>query len=108
MEFSESSDITEMKLKRISALSAANSEMVFTHVIHHFNVESLRTCFHELDGQKAIGNDGIDKETYRNNLEANLQDLMDRMKRMAYIPGASTTSADSKGRYTRSFSSSWY
>lgn len=87
MEFPENSKMTEMKLKRIAALSAANPEMVFTHVIHHFNVESLRTCFQELDGRKAIGSDGIDKISYGNNLEANLQNLVDRMKRMAYIPG---------------------
>lgn len=87
MEFPENSNLTEMKLKRIAALSAANPNMVFTHVIHHFNVDSLRTCFHELDGQKAIGSDGIDKAKYGENLEENLQNLMDRMKRMAYIPG---------------------
>lgn len=88
MEFPENSSVTEMKLKRIAALSAANPDIVFTHVIHHFNVDSLRTCFYELDGQKAIGSDGIDKANYGENLEANLQNLMDRMKRMAYIPGA--------------------
>jgi RNA-directed DNA polymerase len=87
MEFSESSIVTEMKLKRIAALSAANPEMVFTHVIHHFNKESLLACFQELDGKKAIGSDGIDKVSYGSNLDANLQNLMDRMKRMAYIPG---------------------
>jgi len=87
MEFPENSNLTEMKLKRIAALSAANPEMVFTHVIHHFNVDSLRTCFHELDGKKAIGSDGIDKASYGYNLEENLQNLMERMKRMAYIPG---------------------
>ena len=78
---------TETKLKRIAALSAANPEMVFTHVIHHINEESLRTCFHELDGKKAIGIDGIDKASYEENLDKNLRDLMNRMKRMAYIPG---------------------
>jgi len=88
MEFTESSMVTEMKLKRIAALSAANPEMVFTHVIHHFNEDSLRACFHELDGKKAIGSDGIDKAKYGSNLESNLQNLMDRMKRMAYIPGS--------------------
>lgn len=88
MEFPENSMLTEMKLKRIAALSAANPEMIFTHVIHHFNVESLRECFHELDGKKAIGSDGIDKASYGKNLETNLQKLMDRMKKMAYIPGS--------------------
>ncbi len=61
--------------------------MVFTHVIHHINEESLRTCFHELDGKKAIGIDGIDKASYEENLDENLRDLMDRLRRMAYIPG---------------------
>lgn len=88
MEFPENSTMTEMKLKRIATLSAANPEMVFTHVIHHFNIESLRTCFHELNGRKAKGSDGIDKVTYGENLEENLQNLMERMKRMAYIPGS--------------------
>jgi group II intron reverse transcriptase/maturase len=88
MKFTENLMVTEMKLKRIAALSAANPGMVFSHVIHHFNMESLRTCFHELDGQKAIGSDGVDKASYGKNLETNLQKLMDRMKRMAYIPGA--------------------
>lgn len=87
MGFSENLELTETKLKRIAALSAANPEMVFTNVIHHFNEESLRACFHELDGQKALGIDGIDKASYGENLDENLRDLMDRMKRMAYIPG---------------------
>ena len=57
-------------------------------MIHHFNLDSLRTCFQELDGQKAIGSDGVDKASYGRELEINLQNLMDRMKRMAYIPGS--------------------
>lgn len=88
MEFPENQEITETKLKRIATLSAANPEMVFTHVIHHFNEESLKACFHELDGKKAIGIDEIDKANYGRNLDENLRNLMDRMKRMAYIPGA--------------------
>ena len=87
MEFTEDSITTETKLKRIAALSAANPDMVFTHMIHHINEESLRTCFHELDGKKAIGIDGVDKASYGEYLDENLRDLMDRMRRMAYIPG---------------------
>jgi RNA-directed DNA polymerase len=51
--------------------------------MHHFNEESLAGCFHELDGRKAVGIDGIDKEEYGRELEANLEDLVARMKRMA-------------------------
>ncbi len=88
MGFTEDLELTETKLKRIAALSAANPEMVFTHVIHHFNEESLRACFHELDGRKALGIDGVNKASYGENLDENLRNLMGRMKRMAYIPGA--------------------
>lgn len=87
MKLTESSKVTETTLKRIAALSAANSDMVFTHVIHHINKESLQTCFHELDGKKALGIDGVDKASYGKNLDENLQNLMKRMRSMAYIPG---------------------
>lgn len=88
MEFTETQLMTETKLKRIAALSAADPNRMFTNVMHLFNKESLRTCFHELDGKKAIGSDGIDKATYGENLEENLRNLVERMKRMAYVPGA--------------------
>lgn len=56
--------------------------------MHLFNEDSLRECFNELDGKKAVGADGIDKEKYGENLEENLRNLMANMKRMAYRPGA--------------------
>ena len=87
MGFSENLELTTTKLKRIAALSAAKPNMVFTHVMHHFNEESLRACFHELDGKKAKGIDGIDKARYGENLTENIRNLVERMKRMAYIPG---------------------
>jgi len=71
MRFPDNHEVTETKLKRIAALSAANPDRVFTHVIHHFNEESLRACFHELDGKKAIGSDGVDKANYGKNLDEN-------------------------------------
>ena len=55
--------------------------------MHLFNEESLREVFNELDGKKAVGEDGINKEKYRENLDENLKDLIARMKRMAYRPG---------------------
>lgn len=55
--------------------------------MHLFNEDSLRECFSELDGKKAVGADGIDKEKYGENLEENLRNLIIKMKRMAYRPG---------------------
>jgi group II intron reverse transcriptase/maturase len=49
-------------------------------------VEALRCCFERLDGKKAIGVDQVSKEEYGRNLRTNLEDLVERMKRMAYRP----------------------
>ena len=88
MEFAETPTMTETKLKRIAALSAGNQEMVFTQLMHHFNEESLLTCYRELDGKKAKGSDGVDKASYGKELTANLRNLVERLKQMAYIPGS--------------------
>ncbi len=53
-----------------------------------FNMDSLRRCYNLLDGKKAVGTDGIDKQVYGQELENNLETLVDKMKRMAYRPEA--------------------
>ncbi len=60
--------------------------MKFEQLMHHFNAGSLAACFHELDRKKAVGIDGIDKAHSGENLDDNLEDLIARMKRMAYKP----------------------
>ena len=55
--------------------------------MHHFNEDSLAVCFHELDGRKAVGIDGMTKSQYGNQLAENLRELVTRMRRMAYRPG---------------------
>lgn len=77
---------TETKLKRIAWLSARDPEKRFDNLMHHFNEGSLAACFHGLDGTKAVGIDGVTKGQYGANLEENLQDLVGRMKSMAYRP----------------------
>lgn len=77
----------DTKLNRIRWLSEKDSKKKFHNLMHHFNENSLRECFNELDGKKAVGEDGIDKEKYRGNLDENLKDLVARMKRMGYRPG---------------------
>ncbi len=62
--------------------------MEFKWLMPHFNKESLTSCFHELDGKKAVGIDGVTKEVYGKNLEGNIDKLIDRMKSMAYKPQA--------------------
>ena len=88
MGSSESQIQTETKLKRIAWLSSQDEQKTFNNLMHLYNEESLRACFNELDGRKAVGIDGIDKEMYRKHLDENLKDLIGRMKQMAYQPGA--------------------
>src|SRR5215510_6301227 len=58
----------------------------FTALMHHFTVDNLRACFEALDGTKAPGIDGVTKERYGQNLEANLQALHGKLHQMAYRP----------------------
>lgn len=83
----ESHKTTETILKRIAFLSVRDRGKQFTCLMHLFNEESLRACFNELDGRKAVGVDGINKGKYAIDLHENIRKLIDRMKQMAYRPG---------------------
>ena len=78
---------TTTKLQRIALLSKQEPGRTFINLMCMFNKESLWECFNMLDGKKAIGVDGITKSDYALNLDENLEDLIARMKRMAYRPG---------------------
>ena len=69
------------KLERIAELSKENPNMVFTSIGHLINKELLTDCHRKMDGDKAVGIDGITKEEYGKNLYANLDDLVTRLKR---------------------------
>jgi len=74
------------KLDRISELSAQNPSMVFTSLYHLINFDLLLECHRELDGKKATGIDNITKAEYEANLNENLTDLVERLKRKGYKP----------------------
>ena len=76
----------ETKLERITQLSKENPDMVFTSIAHMINMDMLKGCHAKMDGNKAVGIDGMTKEEYGKDLEKNLADLLDRMKRKAYHP----------------------
>jgi group II intron reverse transcriptase/maturase len=50
-------------------------------------VDNLRACYDTLGAKKATGVDGVTKEEYGKNLEENLRELSERLKRMGYRPG---------------------
>jgi len=77
---------TATKLKRIAMLSAGDPKKTFACIMHHINLETLWKNFDQLDPNKAVGIDGVSKKEYKQNLIPNLDDLLTRMKNMAYIP----------------------
>ena len=87
MRTSESCNITDTKLERIAWLSSKDSTKEFDCLMHLFNEESLQRCYHQLNGNKAVGLDGVDKESYGKNLDNNLKELILSMKQMSYKPG---------------------
>lgn len=74
------------KLERISQLSRENPDMVFTSIGHMINKELLKECHEEMDGKKAVGIDGVTKEEYGRELDGNLENLVERLKKKAYRP----------------------
>ena len=76
----------ETKLKRISQLSKENPDMVFTSVGHLINKELLKQCHEKMKQEKAAGIDGVTKEEYERDLEENLENLVERLKRRSYRP----------------------
>ena len=74
-------------LTRIGERARKQPDLVFTNLYHHVtDLDNLRACYEALDGDKAVGVDGVTKEQYGKNLEGNLQTLFDRLKRMGYRP----------------------
>ena len=74
----------ETKLARISQLSKENPDMVFTSLGHLINKEMLQSCHLQMDGEKAVGIDGVTKEEYSRNLDENIENLVERLKKKFY------------------------
>ena len=82
----QSQSATNTKLNRIAWLSKQDSGKKFECLMHLFNQESLTECFHELDKNKAVGIDGVTKMAYGVKLYGNIEQLITKMKEMAYRP----------------------
>ena len=75
-------------LTRIGEKARKEPGLVFTSLYHHIcDVDNLRACYDTLGAKKATGVDGVTKEEYGKNLEENLRELSERLKRMGYRPG---------------------
>ena len=84
--YTEEDKYMETKLERIAKVAKEKPNEKFTALIHLINKEMIIKCHEEMNGRKASGVDNTTKEIYEENLEENVENLINRMKRQAYKP----------------------
>jgi RNA-directed DNA polymerase len=81
-----SEESVETKLQRIAEKASKDKRCQFTSLFHLMNRELLLECFMSLREKAASGIDNITKETYGQNLDANIDSLLTRLHKMSYRP----------------------
>lgn len=76
----------ETKWARIANMAQTNPALQFTSIGHLINAEALIECHHNMQTGKATGVDGVTKEQYEQQLEANVAHVVERLKRKSYRP----------------------
>lgn len=72
-------------LERVRQAAQRDRKQRFTALLHHgYDVARLRAAYLALKREAAAGVDGETWQSYGQTLEANLQDVSDRLKRGAY------------------------
>lgn len=71
---------------RIGNIASRNKQI--DTVMYALNKENLKQSAKKIAGNKAVGIDKVTKKEYMENLDSNIEDLIARMKRMAYKPKA--------------------
>jgi RNA-directed DNA polymerase len=72
-------------LERVRQAAKGDKQLRFTALLHHiYNLETLRMAYFSLKREAAPGVDGETWRHYGEELEANLRDLSERLKRGAY------------------------
>src|SRR5271170_4812556 len=73
-------------LDRVRKAARLRKKERFTALLHHVNVDTLRTAFYALRRKAAPGVDGMRWRDYEADLEPRLRDLHERVHRGAYRP----------------------
>src|SRR6202022_3539495 len=73
-------------LDRVRKAARQRKKEQFTSLLHHMNVDLLRTAFYALKRKAAPGVDGMMWADYEADLEPRLEDLHGRVHRGAYRP----------------------
>ena len=73
-------------LSLTTSSKAEKKKEQFTALLHHINVDTLKTAFYALKRRAAPGVDGVTWQDYELDLELRLEDLHGRVHRGAYRP----------------------
>jgi len=76
----------DTKLEGIAKAAKLRPDEKFTSLMHLINEETIKQCHSEMQKNKAAGVDNVTKAEYEKNRDANVKDLINRMKRQAYKP----------------------
>ncbi len=71
-------------LDRVRQAAKREKGMQFTALLHHIDIDRLRTAFHALKKDAAPGVDGLTWEKYAGGVEENIRDLHVRLHQGAY------------------------
>ncbi len=78
-------DPVSTKRQRIAELARNCPDLSFTNLAHHIDIEWMHTAHAQTRKDGAVGVDGQTADDYEVNLEANLQNLLDRAKSGTYV-----------------------
>jgi len=87
-------------LDRIREAAKRDPKMRFTALLHHVNIELLRSSYQHLKRGAAAGVDEVTWQEYGDGLEERLVDLHGRIHRGAYQGETVTESLDTESRWT--------
>ena len=71
-------------LDRVRQAAKGDAKMRFTALLHHVNIDLLRSSYYSLKREAAAGVDGVTWQEYGDDLEERLADLHGRIHRGAY------------------------
>ena len=80
----QSRDGVSPGLERVRQAARQRKKEKFTALLHHVTIDLLKDAFLALERRAAPGVDGVTWQDYEANLEANLQDLHQRVHRGSY------------------------
>ncbi|RZB34635.1 MAG: hypothetical protein SRB1_00403 [Desulfobacteraceae bacterium Eth-SRB1] len=75
----------ESSLVKIRMLAESDPEMVFTSLAHRIDLSLLEKSLRQVRTSKSSGVDGITAEEYAENLDKNLYNLYQRLRRGQYV-----------------------